>query len=252
VAELGHFLSSEEHSPQSRFELGVGTGEYLNEHILGGRWPPADVRLDMLAEAIHVMRQLWTGDEITYRGIHYTVENARLYTCPEQPPAVMMSAFGSKAADLAADIADGFVSTKPDAELLGQYRQAGGRGPASASVKVCWGPDAEECARLAHRLWRSSGVPGELSQELRTPPLFDQASELVTVESMAQHTPCGPAVEPIVDAVRTYVNAGFDRIYLNQIGPAQAQFFRFLRQELAGALADIGVRPDATPSRSAA
>ncbi len=237
---------------EGRFELGVGTGENLNEHILGRAWPPADVRLDMLAEAVHVMRQLWTGEEVTHRGTHYTVENARLYTCPERPPSVMMSAFGPKAVDLAAEMADGFVSTRPNGDLLQRYRQAGGQGPASGSLKVCWGPDADECARLAHQLWRSSGVPGELSQELRTPALFDQASELVTVEATAQHTPCGPDIGPIVEAVRGYVDAGFDRIYLNQIGPDQAPFFLFLRQELAGALAEIGVTPAAAPARSAA
>src|SRR3954453_1354215 len=186
---------------EGRFELGVGTGENLNEHILAQRWPPAAQRLEMLAEAVDVMRQLWSGDEITHRGAYYTVENARIYSAPEVPPKVMMSAFGPQAAQVAAEIADGFVSTRPDNELLELYRKAGGRGGASAGVKVCWGPDRDECARLAHHLWRSSGVPGELSQELRSPALFDQASSVVTVEAVADKTPCGPDVEPIVEAV---------------------------------------------------
>jgi G6PDH family F420-dependent oxidoreductase len=233
---------------EGRFELGVGTGENLNEHILGQHWPPTERRLDMLAEAVTVMRQLWTGTEVTHRGEHYTVENARLYSLPETPPKVMMSAFGPQAARVAAEIADGFVSTKPDDDLLTLYRQAGGEGTASAGVKVCWGPDRHECARLAHHLWRSSGVPGELSQELRTPALFDQAASVVTVESVAEKTPCGPDAEPIVEAVRAYIDAGFDRIYLNQIGPNQADFFRFYDHELAGALAELGVAADADAS----
>jgi G6PDH family F420-dependent oxidoreductase len=159
-----------------------------------------------------------------------------------------MSGFGPKATDLAARIADGYVSTRPDKELLDRYRSNGGRGTASAGVKVCWGPDKDECARLAHRLWRSSGVPGELSQELRTPALFDQASQLVTVESVAEHMPCGPDVDPIVETVQKYIDAGFDRIYLNQVGPRQQEFFRFFEHELAPALASIGAAPDADAS----
>ena len=96
-----------------RFELGVGTGENLNEHVLGDRWPTTDERLDMLEEAIEVMRLLWTGEEVSHRGRHYTVENARLYTVPAAPPPVVMSAFGPKATDVAARVADGFVSTSP-------------------------------------------------------------------------------------------------------------------------------------------
>jgi G6PDH family F420-dependent oxidoreductase len=228
---------------EGRFELGVGTGENLNEHILGQRWPPTDVRLDMLAEAVEVMRRLWSGDEVTHRGPHFTVENGRLYSVPETPPNVMMSAFGPQAARRAAEIADGFVSTKPDRALLDVYRSGGGKGVAAAGVKVCWGPDRDECARLAHHRWRTSGVPGELSQELRTPALFDQASTLVTVDEVAEKTPCGPDVEPIVEAVRTYIDAGFDRVFLNQIGPNQADFFRFYNHELAGALAELGAAP---------
>ena len=237
---------------EGRFELGVGTGEYLNEHAFGDRWPPADVRLDMLEEAVELMRRLWTGDEVTWRGRHYVVEDVRLHSLPERAPAVRMSAFGPKAVDLAARIADGFVSTRPDAELLQRYRAGGGRGPAAAGLKVCWGPDKDACVKLAHELWRSSGVPGELSQELRTTNHFEQAAQLVTPESTAQATPCGPEVDPIVEAVREYVDAGFDRIYINQIGPDQEQFFAFYVKELAPALASIGVAADADSSLTAA
>ncbi|MCU1359642.1 MAG: class F420-dependent oxidoreductase [Ilumatobacteraceae bacterium] len=226
-----------------KFELGVGTGENLNEHVLGDRWPTADERLDMLEEAIGVMRQLWTGDEVSHWGAHYTVENARIYTRPAAPPPIVMSAFGPKATDLASRVADGFVSTSPDKELLQRYRSGGGTGPASAGLKVSWGPDAHECAELAHRLWRTGGVPGELSQELRTPALFAQAASAVSVDAMAENMPCGPDVGAIVDAVKQYQDAGFDRLYINQIGPEQQAFFQFFKAELAPALAEIGVEP---------
>ncbi|MEO7556138.1 MAG: LLM class flavin-dependent oxidoreductase [Acidimicrobiales bacterium] len=164
-----------------------------------------------------------------------------MYSCPDQPPPVLVSAFGPKAADVAARIGDGFVSTKPDKELLDRYRGHGGTGPSTAGVKICWGPDREEAAKLAHRLWRSSGVPGELSQDLRSPALFEQAAQLVTVDAIADKLPCGPDPGPIVEAVKEYVDAGFDRVYVNQIGPDQEQFFKFFTAELAPALADIDV-----------
>jgi G6PDH family F420-dependent oxidoreductase len=231
-----------------RFELGVGTGENLNEHILGSHWPPAAIRLEMLQEAVELMRALWTGEEISHWGRYYTVENARLYSLPAEAPAVVMSAFGPQAVDVAARLADGYVSTRPDKTLLDRYRRGGGLGTAAAGLKVCWGPDARQCAELVHHLWRSSGVPGELSQELRTPALFEQATSNVSVDDATMRVPCGPDPQPIVDAVQAYADAGFDRIYINQIGPRQEDFFRFFMHELGAALAAIGVAPDADAS----
>jgi G6PDH family F420-dependent oxidoreductase len=222
-----------------RFELGVGTGENLNEHILGDHWPITDDRLDMLEEAVALMRRLWTGEEVTHRGEHYRVDNARVYTLPDEPPEVHVSGFGPKATALAARIADGYVSTSPDAELVDAYRSNGGRGPASAGLKFCWGPDERKCAELAHRLWRTSAVPGELSQELRSPAHFDQAASRVTVDDIAGTLRCGPDLDGIVDAAREYADAGFDRLYISQIGPDQQAFFDIYDKELRDRLAEL-------------
>jgi G6PDH family F420-dependent oxidoreductase len=240
-AIVAHAAATSATMLDGRFELGVGSGENLNEHILGDTWPLTDVRLDMLEEAIEVIRKLWTGEEVTHRGTHYTVENARLYSLPAAPQPITMSGFGPKATDLAARIADGFVCTSPAKDLVDRYRAGGGKGLTSGSVKICWGADKDDCIKLAHHLWRTSGVPGELSQELRSPALFEQASELVTLESVAEHTPCGPDVGPIVEAVKKSVDAGFDRVFINQIGSNQDEFFAFFTRELAPALAEIGV-----------
>ena len=223
-----------------RFELGVGSGEQLNEHVLGDPWPPAATRLEMLEEAVEVIRLLWSGEEVSHHGTHYRVENARIYSMPAEPPPIPVSGFGPKATDLAARIGDGYMTTSPTGDLVSRYRDGGGTGDASGAVKVCWGPDRDACVELAHRLWRSSGVPGELSQELRTPALFEQASELVTPESVAEAIPCGPDVGPIVESVKAFVEAGFDRVYIGQIGPEQEPFFRFWRDELGPALAELG------------
>ena len=222
-----------------RFDLGVGSGEALNEHIFGDRWPPAEIRLEMLEEAVEVIRALWGGEEVDHHGRHYVVENARLYSLPSSPPPIVVSAFAPKAAELAARIGDGFVTTSPDKERVEQYRGGGGTGAVSGSLKICWGPDRQACIDEAHRLWRTSGVPGELSQVLPTPAHFDQAAQLVTKESTAESVPCGPDVDPILEQVKAYAEAGFDRLYLNQMGDRQDEFFKFYERELAPRLAEV-------------
>jgi G6PDH family F420-dependent oxidoreductase len=215
-----------------RFRLGVGTGENLNEHILGGAWPAVRVRLEMLESAVALIRRLWEGGIVTARTEHYTVENARLYTLPETPPPVLVSAFGPKATEVAARIGDGFVTTKPDTEGLRRYRDLGGRGPAIAAVKVCWAESRDLAVRTAHKLWRTELLPGQLAQELPLPLHFTQASELVTEELIAKSIACGPDPDAHVDAINKYRDAGFDELYINQIGKDQAGFLRFFEHEV--------------------
>src|SRR3954449_7082898 len=123
---------------EGRFGLGVGSGEALNEHIIGEHWPEADVRLEMLEEAVEVMRTLWEGGQRSHRGRHYTVENARVYDLPDEPPPVLVSGFGPKAVKLAAKIGDGYVTMSPDEDAIQQYRSEGGKGPVHAGAKVCY------------------------------------------------------------------------------------------------------------------
>jgi G6PDH family F420-dependent oxidoreductase len=201
------------------FSLGVGTGEALNEHVLGDPWPAAEVRLEMLEEAVDLMRTLWEGGVVTRRGRHYQVDRARLYTLPEEPPPVLVSAFGPKAAEVAARIGDGFVSTSPDPELLARYREHGGRGPAQGGTKVAWAPTPEQGWEHAHRLWANAGVPGELAQVLPSPAHFEQVSALVSEESTRQSVPAGPDPEVHVAALREYADAGFDEVYVANMGP---------------------------------
>jgi G6PDH family F420-dependent oxidoreductase len=220
-----------------KFVLGVGSGEALNEHILGDAWPSADVRLAMLEEAIELIRALFTGDVVDFDGRYYTVEHARLYTLPASPPPIYISAFGPKACDLAGRVGDGYCGTMPDAELLKAFREAGGNGkPTQGGLKVCYGPNAGEARKTAHRLWANSGLPGELSQVLPTPEHFMQASSLVTEESTGESITCGPDIEAHLDAIRPYIDAGYDEIYVNQIGPLQREFFDAYKREVLPAL----------------
>ncbi|MCU1358209.1 MAG: class F420-dependent oxidoreductase [Acidimicrobiales bacterium] len=214
------------------FFLGVGSGEQLNEHVLGDRWPPADQRLAMLEEAIEVMRKLWTGDEVTHRGEHYRVEDARLYSAPREQVPVYVSGFGPKSQALAARVGDGFATTAPDADTVSAYRDAGGTGPVIGFPKACWATDEADARETVVRLWPNSGLPGELAQELRTPRIFEQACELVTEDQAVGSTPVGPDPEVHAASIRAYLEAGFDRVYVHQIGREQEGFLRFYRDEV--------------------
>jgi G6PDH family F420-dependent oxidoreductase len=215
-----------------RFVLGVGTGEALNEHILGGSWPAIDVRLEMLDEAVGLIRALFTGESITWRGEHYEVENARLYTRPDTAPPIYVSAFGPKATDVAVGIADGFISTDATGEMLTAYRAAGGTGPAQGGTKVAFGPDRDEARRMAHRLWPTSGLPGELAQILPTPAHFEQATSIVTEDMSTSGVACGNDPDEHVSALQAFVDAGYDEVYVAQIGPTEPAFFDFYAEHV--------------------
>jgi G6PDH family F420-dependent oxidoreductase len=216
-----------------RFRFGVGSGEALNEHITGELWPRADIRADMLEEAVEIIRMLFTGDLVDYDGSYYTVDNARLYTVPGTPIPIHVSAFGAKAAELAGAIGDGLVAVKPDREIIKTFREAGGEGkPVLGGFKVCWDTDPGRAAETAHRLWASELLPGELNQVLPTPTHFEQATELVTVDQTARQTVCGDDPDKHLAAMREYVDAGFDEIYVGNIGPHYREFFDGYREQV--------------------
>jgi G6PDH family F420-dependent oxidoreductase len=215
---------------QGRFQLGVGSGEALNEHILGDRWPEADVRLEMLEEAVEVIRLLWQGGQRSHHGRHYTVENARVYDLPDEPPPILVSGFGSKAIELAARIGDGFCTTSPGKDAIGLYRSSGGKGPVHAGTKVCFMDSEDEAMETVLRLWPNEGLPGELAQVLPTPAHFEQACELVTTEHIA--SPVGPDLEQHVQSLQQYADAGVDELFVQQIGPEQNAFFTTWAREV--------------------
>jgi G6PDH family F420-dependent oxidoreductase len=215
------------------FNLGVGSGEALNEQILGDDWPEADVRLEMLEEAIEVMRELWSGEVVSREGKHYRVRHARIYTLPERPPPILVSGFGPKSVDLAARVGDGYVTTSPDADSIERFRGGGGDGKlVQAGAKVCYGPDEAEARRTAHRLWPNDGLPGELAQLLPTPEHFEQASELVTEQMIAETVPCGPDLERHFESLQEYADAGVDELYVQQIGGGREFFEAYAREVL--------------------
>jgi G6PDH family F420-dependent oxidoreductase len=227
------------------FVLGVGSGEALNEHVIGARWPDVEVRLAMLEEAVEVMRALWSGDFVDHHGQHYTVENARIYTLPDSPPPVYVSGFGPRAAAVAGRIGDGYITTSPEQDLIKQFRDAGGDGkPVQAGYKVCWGPDDDACIDTAHRLWGNSGLPGELAQILPSPRHFEQATQLVPRESTADSIAFGADVDRHVEAFRPFAEAGIDVVHISQMGGAEQAtsaegFFEFYRDQVLPRLREL-------------
>lgn len=215
-----------------RFFLGLGSGEALNEHILGDRWPPVEMRQNMLEEAIKIIRLLWQGRQESYQGAYFTVENARLYTLPDEPPPLLVAAGGAGSAKIAGELGDGLIGIAANEELVKTFREAGGANkPLYAKLAVCWAEDKNEALRTAHRVWPNDSLGGFVT-ELPTPAHFEQAVQLVRPEDVAQTIITGPDPEPYLAKIREFAQAGFDHLALHQVGPDQAGFFRFYEKEL--------------------
>ena len=225
-----------------RFFLGVGTGENLNEHVLGDRWPSALERRDMLREAVYVMRSLWEGDLWSFDGDYYTVDNARLYTLPPNEIEIVVAAGGPEAAQLAGDIGDGLVATHPDVELVDAFVAAGGAGPRYGQLTVCWAARESDARRTALEWWPNGGLQGTLSQELPLPSHFEAAASMVTEDDVADEVVCGPDPAAHLDAIATFAEAGFDHVYIHQVGPDQAGFVDFYEREILDDARDLVVR----------
>ncbi|MBA2382206.1 MAG: TIGR03557 family F420-dependent LLM class oxidoreductase [Chloroflexi bacterium] len=210
---------------EGRFFLGVGTGENLNEHILGDRWPDWDVRARMLREAIGIIRELWTGAVTSVDGEFFTVENARIYTLPKKSVPIHVAGSGPRAAALAGEIGDGFIGTAPERDLLKAFDRAGtGKRPRYGQLTVCWGKDVKAARHTAHRVWPTAAIPGESGQELPNPKHFEQLAEIVTEDMIAEQVVCGPDMDRHVAAVQQYVDAGYDHVYVHQVGSDQEGF----------------------------
>ena len=216
-----------------RFFLGLGTGENLNEHILGDKWPAPDERIEMLEEAVEVIRLLWQGGYRTHRGKHYTVEQARIYTLPERLPEIAIAAAQPIAAELAGRIGDALVNVEADPEIVQKFEQNGGSGkPKYGHLTVCWAESEEEAKRTAHENWPNAGLEGPLSQELALPAHFEAASEIVEPDDLAETMPLGPDPERYLEQIREFEQAGYDHVYIHQVGPDQQGFLEFARREL--------------------
>ena len=216
-----------------RFFLGVGSGENLNEHVIGDGWPEPEVRHEMLTEAISVLRLLWQGGEQSHRGMYFTVDQARLYTLPAEPPPLFVAAANEQSAVLAGASGDGMIGTAPEAELIRTFIAAGGKNkPRYGQLAVCCAGSENEARRIAHQWWPTAGLEGNLSWEVKTPGLFEQAVKRVREEDVAESIICGPDVRRHADGIQRFLDAGYDHVYVHQIGPDQDGFFRFYQEQV--------------------
>jgi len=216
-----------------RFFLGVGSGESLNEHITGDVWPTPDIRQDMLEEAIEVIRKLHEGGERSHYGRFFTVHDARVYNLPDDPVPIYVAAAGDEAAKLAARAADGLICSSPVAETVKTFEAAGGAGkPKFVQLTVCWAETEEKGVRTAHELWPNAAIEGQFKNELPRPLYLEEAARAVRPEDVAEKVTCGPDPQRHLDAIEKCVKAGFDHVYVHQVGPDQTGFMRFYAREI--------------------
>ena len=233
-----------------RFFLGVGTGENLNEHILGEGWPETEVRQARLEEAIEVIRLLWKGGNQSHHGRHFTVENARIYSLPDKPPPLYVAVGGPRTAEMAGRLGDGMIGTDPEAALIATFDRAGGSGkPRYAELTVCWAKDEATARRTARAQWPTSAMESSLSWELPLPAHFEAVAQLVTEDQVAESITCGPDPERHLAAIRKYARAGYDHVCVHQVGKDQKGFFEFYAEEILPALKSVVAPPRTKATR---
>jgi G6PDH family F420-dependent oxidoreductase len=235
-AIIAHAAATAADLMPGRFFLGLGTGENLNEHILGQAWPEWDVRAEMLEEAVEVIRALWSGEVTSHRGRHFRVQNAKIYTLPESLPPIRIAASGPRMAERAARMGDGLIATAPDKELVATYHDAGGAGPLIGQVSVCWAESEAAARRTAYAWWPTAALHGEVSQELPNPSQFTDLAKSVTEDQVAEVILCSPDADVHLEKIREYEKAGFDHVYVHQIGPDQGGYLDFAKREILPAL----------------
>ncbi|MEU5806505.1 TIGR03557 family F420-dependent LLM class oxidoreductase [Streptomyces sp. NPDC047718] len=226
---------------QGRFRLGLGSGENLNEHVVGAGWPAPRVRIDRLEEATAVIRRLLAGETVDHDGPHFHVDHARLWDLPDPPPPIGIAVSGPRSCAVAGRLADLVIAIEPKRELLDAFDRHGGAGkPRVGQVPVCHDPDRDAAVARAHEQFRWSQTGWPVNAELRGPAGFARAAEAVRPEDLAKAIPCGTDVEAFTAAVRPYVDAGFDEVALVQIGGAHQQpFLDWARTDLLPALREL-------------
>jgi G6PDH family F420-dependent oxidoreductase len=223
-----------------RFWLGIGSGENLNEHIVGQGWPETKVRQERMVEAIEVIRLLWGGGLKSHHGKHYTVENARLYSLPDEPPPMYVATAGDRATEIAGEVGDGMFGLVPDSSVIEAFEKAGGKGkPKLGQVHVCLADSEDKAKKTALEWWPNAVAGGNLPWELPLPSHFESAVEWADEDAVAEEIVCGTEPEPFVEAISEYVDAGYDHVYFHQVGPEQEAFLEFSEEKLLPALADL-------------
>ncbi len=221
-----------------RFTLGLGAGENLNEHIVGGRWPIVSVRHEMLEEAVGIIRALWSGDTVTTRGKHFDVEAAKVWDLPDTAPPIGIAVSGPESCRLAGRHADVMIAVEPRPELGDLFDDAGGAGkPRVGQIALSYDPDERLAVKRAMDQFRWFTGNWRVNAELPVPASFDAAARTVREDDVSTRMPCGPDVERHVSGIRAFEAAGFTHIALVQVGgDTQEGFMSWAATELLPAL----------------
>ncbi|MCK8437697.1 LLM class F420-dependent oxidoreductase [Streptomyces sp. D2-8] len=225
---------------EGRFRLGLGSGENLNEHVVGGGWPSVDVRHEMFEEAVEIIRALFEGGHVNHRGTHFDVESARLWDLPDEAPPIGIAVSGKRSCELAGRLGDLVIATEPKAGLLEAFDRHGGQGkPRVGQLPVCYDPDRDTAVERAHSQFRWFGSGWKVNSELPHPDSFEAATQFVRQDDVAASIPCGDDPDAFVEAVRPYAEAGFTEIALVQIGgESQPAYLDWSEKTLLPALRD--------------
>ncbi|NHC45835.1 LLM class F420-dependent oxidoreductase [Motilibacter aurantiacus] len=223
---------------EGRFTLGLGAGENLNEHVVGGGWPPVDTRHEMFEEALEIIRELFDGGYVTFHGEHYDVESAKLWDLPDEPVKIGVAVSGEQSCTLAGAYADLMIATEPKPELGEYFDAAGGQGkPRVGQLPVSFDRDKDAAVTRAHDQFRWFGLTWKVNAELPGPSAFKAATQFVKPADVAESIPCGDDVSAVVEALKPFVDAGFTDVALVQIGgDAQAEFLDWSESELLPAV----------------
>ncbi len=225
-----------------RFWAALGSGENMNEHVTGDPWPTKEVRDERLVEVVGLVRRLLAGEEVTHHGL-VTVDRARIWTLPEEPPALVAPAVTVATARRSAAWADGLITINQSPQVLREmidaYRSAGGRGPLALQVHLSWAPDRAEAEAIAYDQWRSNVVPPPLCWDLATPEHFDQAAAHVRPEDVHAAVLVSADLGELTDRVAELAALGFDEVYLHHVGREQTAFVDAFGEHVLPRLAEV-------------
>lgn len=218
---------------EGRFVLGVGSGERLNEHVVGHGFPDAvSTRHELLREALEIIRLLWSGGYRSYEGKHLRLEDARVFDLPATPPLIAVAASGQSSTRIAAELGDALFATEDKPEIVRHYREAGGTGPRYAEVPTAWALDEHSAARAALETSRWAVTGWKVMSELPNPVNFEAATATVREEDILGKFACGTDPDRYIEVARPFADAGFDRLVLQNAGPDPDGFIDFYQREL--------------------
>jgi G6PDH family F420-dependent oxidoreductase len=217
-----------------RFTLGLGAGENLNEHVVGGGWPSVNVRHEMLIEAVEVIRALFAGGYVRYRGRHFDFDSVKLWDLPDSLPPLGIAISGKLSAAIAGELADLVIAVEPKEELIRYFAEAGGSGkPSYGQIPVSFDPDEGVARRRAYEQFRWFAGGWRVNADLPGPAAFTAASHMVTEDDVAEQIPCGPEVDLHLKPIRRFRDAGFTHVALVQVGgDRQSDFIQWAAEEL--------------------